>query len=37
MLYTGPITVASTTTIKAIAAGGNYSASAVASALYVVR
>jgi len=36
-LYTGPITVATTTTIKAVAAGNGYAASSVASALFVIQ
>lgn len=34
--YTGPVTVSSTTTVKAIATASGYSASAVASATYTV-
>ncbi len=34
--YTGPIPVSTTTTINAIAAGGNYGASAVASGTYTI-
>ncbi|MFL6354418.1 MAG: chitobiase/beta-hexosaminidase C-terminal domain-containing protein, partial [Bryobacteraceae bacterium] len=36
-VYTGPIQVSTTTTIKAIAAGGGLSASAVASATYTIN
>jgi len=36
-LYTGPITVATTTTLKAIAAGNGYSQSAVATASYTIQ
>jgi subtilase family serine protease len=35
-VYTGPITVSSTTTIKAIAAGNGYGASSVASGTYTI-
>ena len=35
-LYTGPFTVSTTTTIKSIAAGGGYGASAVASGTYTI-
>ncbi|MBL6749291.1 MAG: chitobiase/beta-hexosaminidase C-terminal domain-containing protein [Nevskia sp.] len=35
--YTAPIAVSATTTIKAIAAGGNFSASPVASATYTIH
>ncbi len=34
--YTGPITVSASTTIKAIAAGGNYAASTVGVATYTI-
>ena len=36
-LYTGPIAVAATTTIKAIAAGNGYSQSSVATATYTIN
>jgi subtilase family serine protease len=36
-LYTGPITVATTTTIKAIAAGNGYGPSSIATAIYTIQ